>query len=135
MTKISKILLLLSVIMGLMLSSCSNKTTDPAPKTFKPQDLAGTWKCTDAGLERDSFEFKADGKIKATLSGQIFPREYQITNWEAAKGKEISKYTLTILESAHGVSAVGDLTFEFTSSSECKVSSSKQPGGVQNFKK
>ena len=137
--KINKILSLIGlfVLTSLFSISCSSKQnpTENNSTIFKPSDLVGTWNCTDEGLTSDSFTISSDGKISLTAGGQSLPVALTIQNWEADKNKEVSSYSVKLDLSGTSASQYGTVTFNFKSTSECELTASGMPGGVQHFKK
>ena len=132
--KNNKILSLIGlfILISLFSISCSSKQN---PTNFKPADLVGTWNCTDEGLTSDSFTISSDGKITLTAGGQSIPSALTIQNWEADKNKEVGSYSIKLDLSGTSASQYGTVTFNFKSTSECELTASGMPGGVQHFKK
>ena len=128
--KLLKFFSLISLFFLISLISISCQSNQN-PSKFKPQDLVGTWNCTDEGLTSDSFQLSAEGKITITANGQQIPGSLTIQNWDTDKVKEVGSYSI---EWDTKIPNVGKFTFNFKSTTECDLTSSVMQG-TQHFKK
>ena len=120
-----KLFLIVLSVLAVAFISCKDKGTDPT--TFKPTQLVGTWNDTDGqGLR---FTFSDTGEIDFGNGSKT-----TITDWDTNKDAEYyGGWELGILIVNPTTGSQTYTIFNFTSSSDCKVSF----GGnsTVNFKK
>ena len=126
--RILKFILLMGILSltSLFLSGCSSLFNSVSK--FRPYDLRGSWRNMDNYRER--FTISSYGVLTFYNADGTSSSHY-IENWDREKYNEKSYYELII----PNLPILGNITFYFTSDSECEISYGSISGITYHFEK